>query len=110
MQKLPETDMIEVVRSLGTAAHAFAGKTVLMTGARGFLGRHFTQVFTYLNENVLEKPCSFAGFDNFVASRADEADDAHDPHVRFEKRDVIQPLSWDGRLDYVIHAAGIASP
>jgi UDP-glucuronate decarboxylase len=110
MQKLLETDMVEVARSLGAAAHALAGKTVVMTGARGFLGRHFTQVFAYLNDNVLEKPCNFVGFDNFVASRADEADEAPHPHVRFEKRDVIQPLSWDGPLDYVIHAAGIASP
>ena len=32
------------------------------------------------------------------------------PNVEFVEHDVIQPYDWDGPLDYVIHAAGIASP
>ena len=32
------------------------------------------------------------------------------PNVIFRQHDVIRPMDWDGPLDYVIHAAGIASP
>jgi len=110
MKQFLDADVAQVAETLGETAQAFSGKTIIMTGARGFLGRHFTQVFAYLNERVLKEPCTFVGFDNFIASRATEEDTTGHPHVRFEKRDVIEELQWDGQLDYVIHAAGIASP
>jgi UDP-glucuronate decarboxylase len=110
MKQCLEADLVDIANMLGPAAQAFSGKSVVMTGARGFLGRHFTQVFAYLNENVLEKPCKFVGFDNFVASRVTDENSSGHSHVRFEKRDVIEPIEWTGPLDYVIHAAGIASP
>ena len=50
------TDIAEIAERLGSAAHGLAGKCVLLTGGRGFLGRYFTQVFTHLNENVLAEP------------------------------------------------------
>lgn len=110
MKYLRESDIAEVATSLGDAAHEFAGKTVLMTGSRGFLGRYFSEVFTHLNEHVLEKPCTFTGVDNLLTSGDAGGRVQERPHVRFIKHDVIQRMEWDGPLDYIIHAAGIASP
>ena len=53
-----DTDIAEVCQNLGEDAAAFSGKTISASGARGFLGRYFTEMFAYLNKNVLEKPCT----------------------------------------------------
>ena len=36
-----DSDFDEIIKGLGTEAQKFAGKTVLLTGGRGFLGRYF---------------------------------------------------------------------
>src|SRR5882757_367495 len=110
MTHLLESDLSEVAATLGDAAHAFAGKTVLMTGARGFLGRYFTEVFTYLNAHVLDKPCTFIGIDNLLTAGEIGSAPIERPHMRFITADVIKPFEHEGPLHYVIHAAGIASP
>jgi UDP-glucuronate decarboxylase len=110
MKHFLDSDLAEVARNLGEAAHDFAGKTVLMTGARGFLGRHFTEVFAYLNEHVLEEPCKFIGMDNLLTAGEAGSNVEARPNFTFVKQDVTRPIEYDGPVDYVIHAAGIASP
>ena len=107
---LLDTDIAEICRRLGEDAAAFSGKTVLLTGARGFLGRYFMEVFAHLNKAVLEKPCTLVGYDNLMTSGDAGAKLPTHAHMRFVQHDVIQPIDWKGPLDYVIHAAGIASP
>src|ERR1043166_3872737 len=106
MKHFHDTDLAEVARHLADDAQGFAGKTVLMTGARGFLGRHFTEVFAYLNEHVLDEPCKFVGMDNLLTAGEAGASVQERPGFTFLKRDVIEPIEYDGHVDYVIHAAG----
>src|SRR5215208_653628 len=110
MKGFLDSDIAEVATALGAAAHEFTGKTVLMTGARGFLGRYFNEVFAYLNEHVLDKPCTFVGFDNLITAGEAGSNIQERPNIRFVKHDVIQPVDWQEPVHYVIHAAGIASP
>ena len=107
---LLQSDIAEIVDRLGAPARDFSGKTVLLTGGRGFLGRYFMDVLAYLNANVLDSPCEFVALDNLITAGAHGADIPDMPHCRFVKHDVIEPFDWEGPLDYVIHAAGIASP
>ena len=110
MKHFLDSDLVEVARGLGEDAQGFSGKTVLMTGARGFLGRHFSEVFAHLNEHVLEKPCTFVGMDNLLTAGEAGANVQARPNFTFVKQDVTKPIEYDGHVDYVIHAAGIASP
>ena len=106
-----KTDIAEIAEHLGDAAQAFSGKTILMSGARGFLGRYFTETFAYLNQHVLKEPCSFIGLDNLLTAGEAGAKIEDRANFRFVKCDVCRPLEWDeAHIDYVIHAAGIASP
>lgn len=110
MHRVLRSDVEDVAARLGEAAQDLAGKTVILAGARGFLGTHFTELFALLNERVLRKPCTLVALDNLLTS-ADGAEEAPShPHMRFLQHDVTQPLEWSGPLDYVIHAAGVASP
>ena len=104
-----DTDIAEIADRLAPEAAPFADRDVLVTGGAGFLGRYLVAVFQRLNREVLDRPCRVRVLDNFrTAAGAELA--AADPNVVFERMDVIQPYVTDGSVDYVIHAAGIASP
>jgi len=110
MKPYLESDIAEICTNLGENAASFSGKTVLLSGARGFLGRYFTEVFAYLNAHVLKEPCTVFGFDNMITGGDFGSVFPTYPHMTYEKRDIVQPIAWDGPVDFVIHAAGIASP
>ena len=107
---LPQSDTAEIALGLGEAAHQFSGKTVLLTGGRGFLGRYFTEVFVHLNEQILDSPCTLVVLDNLITAGAEGSRMPDFPHVEFIHHNVIEPFKWDKPVDYIIHAAGIASP
>lgn len=107
---LVESNIKEVAERLGDQTREFAGKTVLLTGGRGFLGRYFTEIFAYLNEHVLQEPVTVVVLDNLITAGKLGAEAPDRSGIHFVHHDVILPYEWDGKLDYVVHAAGIASP
>ena len=105
-----DSDVDEIVQRLGDAARELDGKTVVLTGALGFLGRYFTSIIGNLNARVLRKPCRLIAVDNFITARRDAVNLGGLPGVEFIEHDAIQPLDFNDPVDYVMHAAGIASP
>lgn len=110
MDYVLDSDIKEIAENLGEVAQDFAGKTILLTGARGFLGRYFTDVFCYLNDHILRQPCRIVGLDNMRTAGEAGAQLKQRPDIGFEKFDVTKPFDPPYPIDYVIHAAGIASP
>lgn len=77
---------------------------ILLTGVAGFIGCH-------LAERLLESGHEVIGVDNFITGRRVNLDAIRNrPGFTFIERDVIQPLSIDGDLDWVLHFASPASP
>ena len=107
---LLKSDIDEIVERLGDEAKAFSGKTVLLTGGRGFLGRYLMEIFGALNNGVLAEPVKLVALDNMITAGKEGAEIPDLPNVEFIEHDVVKDFAWDGSLDYVIHAAGIASP
>ena len=56
MKKFLEEDITRIAERLGSLANRFDGKTVLITGAAGFVGGYMLGLFQYLNKNILEHP------------------------------------------------------
>ena len=104
-----DADIAEIVRRLGDRAHSFAGKHVVLTGAAGFLGRYFIAVFAALNRSVLKSKMRVTALDSLITGARPE-DGAADAGIRFIEADVARPVAVDGKVDYIVHAAGIASP
>jgi UDP-glucuronate decarboxylase len=104
------SDIAEIIENLGATAEAFSGKTVVLTGGRGFLGRYLSEVFAHLNRSVLDKPCELIAVDNLITAGKLGAVSSEAKGVKFIQHDIIQPLKIDGPVHYIMHAAGIASP
>lgn len=107
---LLDSDIAQIAHGLGSTADAFAGKRVFLTGARGFLGRYFSEVLLYLNRNMLSAPCEIVALDNMITSGELGNDLPKDRHFHFVNHDVIKPFHPEKHVDFILHAAGIASP
>jgi len=105
-----DSDITEICERLDAASDMLAGKTVLLTGGRGFLGRYFGETISRLNKSRLSEPCSLILLDNLITSGELGRQPFGDEHVQFIQHDAIEPFAFDGHVDYVVHAAGIASP
>lgn len=112
---LLESDAREIVNGLPISMLArFAGKVVLITGGRGFLGRYFTEVFRWLNRqpSMVSNPVRVILADNLISAGPAGAEAVDDANITFHKLDVVDERSWLSlpAADFILHAAGIASP
>jgi dTDP-glucose 4,6-dehydratase len=83
-------------------------KSVLITGAAGFIGSH-------LSERFLKEGFAVLGVDNFLTGReANIREPLKHPDFRFEKADVVKQFDFKnpfgGKFDMVLHFACPASP
>ena len=101
-----------IIKNLSADVHRFSGKTILLCGGAGFLGRHFISVFRRLNKEVLSKPCKVISADNFITGEQQSLyeDGKHDPNIVDVWADISYPLPVREDLHFIIHAAGVASP
>ena len=104
------TNLREMAKLLGDATHRLSGKTLLVCGGCGFLGRYFVELLAYLNDRVLDKPCKVLALDNLITARKENTLINDLPNVTFIKHDIVQPFHCEEPLDYIVQAAGIASP
>lgn len=104
-------DIKKIVKDIRKQAFEFSGKTILITGGSGFLGKYFLYTLWNLNKNFLKKKCRVISIDNFITgTQQDGSFLGKDKHFRFIKHDIREVLSHEDAVDYIIHAAGIASP
>lgn len=104
-----QEDVRMIIQNLGKEAKRLSGKTLLISGGAGFLGKYFLRTFQYLNSHVLDKPGRVISVDNFITGHYDDAF-AHDKNIRDVWADVTYPLPVREKVDFIIHAAGLASP
>jgi nucleoside-diphosphate-sugar epimerase len=112
LAQLLETDLEAICRDLREELGALAGRRLLITGGGGFLGYYLVQAALHWNRTRGGAAIDVTVFDNYMrgvpawleALRAD-------PHLALSRQDMTRPLPADmGHFDFVIHAAGIASP
>lgn len=110
MNKIIEEDLQDILKNLAKESKELSGRTILITGASGFLGNYFIALFALLNRN-LKKPIKVIALDNLITgSKKNIAGPIRDKNIKFIKHDVIKPFKYNDKIDYIIHAAGIASP
>jgi dTDP-glucose 4,6-dehydratase/UDP-glucuronate decarboxylase len=80
---------------------------VLIAGGKGFLGTYFKNVLTKINQ-TLSKPTKIIIMDSLITSK--DKNDENDTNIEFLEQDISQSFEIQNDVDYIIHAASIASP
>lgn len=97
-----------VAQRLGDSAKKFEGKTILITGANGFLGQYMLEAFIHLNKTH-SVSCEIVAADSHITNTTVNDSLGKLPY-RFLLHDVSKPFPGEEKPDYILHAAGIASP
>jgi dTDP-glucose 4,6-dehydratase/UDP-glucuronate decarboxylase len=104
-------DCREVVAEIGERLSPLAGKTVLITGANGFLMSYIVDVIAVWNDKGGHAPAHIVAIDNMITGRAERL--AHlvgRDDLTLLSHDITEPLKLDRKIDFIVHGASIASP
>ena len=104
-----KTDLDDIVAGLPPEIQTLSGRQILIAGGAGFLGRYFLATFNRLNEEVLESPCKIYVLDNFRVADKKLTEEVGD-WCQLIQADICRDPLPNGPFDWIIHAAGIASP
>ena len=85
---LLKSDIDEICERVANLAETFSGKKILLTGARGFLGRYFVEIFAHLNQTILDKPAEIIALDNLITAGKQGTNIPELPNVTFINHDV----------------------
>jgi len=89
----------------------FAGKTILISGASGFLPAYMVETLLYLNEADRSTNCRVLGLvRNQEKARKRFAHFLHRPDFGLIVQDVTAPAAIPVPVDFIVHAASQASP
>lgn len=106
-----ESDLMEIFERSEKSLIKLSGRSVLVTGAAGFLGRYFIATFQKYNKNN-SNPIKIVAIDSHITSRKLAEGDFRkkDPNIQWIYGDAEIGAQLPENFDYIIHTAGIASP
>jgi UDP-glucuronate decarboxylase len=108
-----QQDQAYIFSNLQEEFQKMAGKRLLITGGAGFLGYYLIHAVLYWNHHTSEEQnIHLTVYDNYIRGIPTWlAKLKGEKNLELIKQDIIQPLPADiGDIQYIIHAAGIASP
>ncbi len=106
--RIIQEDIRTIASELKDVAVQLSGKVIFISGGAGFLGRYLVTTLDYLNRNVLVHPCRIIVADTFITGQRDSLPKSE--HITLLKHDVSKPLQIEGPVNFILHAASIASP
>jgi UDP-glucuronate decarboxylase len=109
MQHL-ETDIQQIISQTSNELELLTGKNVLVTGAGGFLGRYFIEVFKEFNKTSAQSIHVTAIENGITGQLTNDTQELISNNVNFLTGDVAIVNQLEIKIDYIIHLAGIASP
>lgn len=113
LERLLEEDLESVSRDLSDEFATMAGSRLLITGGGGFLGYYLVQSALHWNRTRgADRPIRVTVYDNYMRGVPQWLEGLRgDPNLTLVRQDMTLPLpAGMDHFDYIIHAAGIASP
>lgn len=111
MSKITSQLLNTIVNDIKEEAKALEGKTILISGGSGFIGSYINAVLYLLNKKVFKNKCKVISIDNYITgSKKNFLLNIKDKNFQFRDGDIRLPVITNEKVDYIIHAAGLASP
>jgi UDP-glucuronate decarboxylase len=88
----------------------FSNKTILISGANGFIASYMVETLLSLNKKLLQLTKVIALVRNYDKANERFKSYLNVPEFRIIVQDVSEKINIDEKIDYIIHAAGQASP
>jgi UDP-glucuronate decarboxylase len=101
---------LEAIRRSAIDWSRFDGKTVLITGANGFLPAYTVETLLYVNATAGIDVKVIALVRNIAKAKKRFAEYSDDKNLSFIEQDVSLPVQTSEKVDFIIHAASQASP
>lgn len=104
-------DIENICNELQDVLKKLEGSTWLISGGGGFIGGYFLDILSYCNKVLFTKPCRIICLDNFISGIPERISHLKkDRNFHMCDKNVVKPIKIHGKIDYVVHAASIASP
>ena len=113
LQQLLEEDLEVICADLSSEFGELDGSRLLVTGGGGFLGYYLVQSVLHWNATRTgTAPIHIVVYDNYARGVPEWLEALRGrPYLELRRHDMIEPLPREiGHFDYIVHAAGIASP
>lgn len=111
MSKTTSQILSTIVNDIKEEAKALEGKTILISGGSGFIGSYINAVLYLLNKKVFKNKCKVISIDNYITgSKKNFLVSLKDKNFQLLDGDIRLPVITNEKIDYIIHAAGLASP
>lgn len=105
--KIVSEDIKIIIDDVKAFTNALENKHVLIVGGKGFLGNYFLKSVLEINK-LLKQPAKIIVIDNLITAKDNTK--IEDSNVEFIQADISEKLEIDGKVDFIIHSASIASP
>jgi UDP-glucuronate decarboxylase len=114
LRQLLDEDLDAICTDLASELGSMSGGRLLVTGGGGFLGYYLVQAVLHWNASraTAGGKIDLVVYDNYIRGVPEWLESLRQrPDLQLQRHDMIEPLPKDiGHFDYIIHAAGIASP
>ena len=107
MNKIIKEDINVIINSF-SGWDTFQDKTILISGANGFLPAYLVETFLALDRSYNISVIALVRNRQKAEKRLGHL--LGDPHLKLFVHDVSEPFDLDDKIDFIIHAASQASP
>lgn len=108
--KIVQEDMARLIGDDAILWEKLQGKTVLITGANSMLATYMIYALVALNEKKNSQTKIVATARNMKKAALRFSDVLNNDFFELLEHDVTKPFSYEGAIDYIVHAASNASP
>lgn len=111
LNNIIQEDVRDIFLEIGGKLKLLEGSTFLISGGGGFIGSYIMDLMKYCNDSIFIEPITVICIDNFITGVPERIKHLlGSENFKIVDSDITKPLEFNNDVDYIVHAASIASP